>query len=580
MQDILKFFTIFSRKQKKEFIFIFIIMMIGAVLESVGIGAILPLISILGQPDFLTSHPEVAVVTNRLGITNHKELICAGAGALIVFYFAKNVYAAWGIDIQRKFAMKYQVIYSKEIMATYLAKPYTFHLNHNTALLLRNVNAGANIIFNNIFMPVCYLLSEVFTVIAIWLMLIVVDPFTAIVAAGFLATLIYSIIKFFRKKITQQGRIQKDASVEYLKWINQGLGAIKETKILRREYFFLEEFSEGYKKFAKAVQSYGFINALPRIIIELLVVSGILFLILIKMIFGNNPQDIIPILGVLAMAAFRLMPSANRIVTFYNSVKNQMPFFYEMYDVLMEIKERFYHGKNIIPAYKDEKMAFTDKVEIRELSFHYPDCDDRILDGVSFDIKKGKFVGIVGPSGAGKTTFVDLLLGLLPPTGGSILCDGKNINDDIRAWQGNVAYVPQDIYLLDSTIRENIALGVAVDDIDDGLLDIVLDMAELTDLVDSLPDGLDTFVGERGVKISGGQRQRIGIARALYQKPEILVLDEATSALDNETEKNITDTILKFKGKITIVAIAHRVSTLEECDYKIKFEAGKAEIIS
>jgi len=580
MKDILKFFTIFSRRQKKKFIFIFIVMMIGAALESVGIGAILPLISLLGQPDYLVSHPDVAAVTARLGINSHKELICTGAGSLIVFYFLKNVYAAWGVDVQRKFAMKYQMIYSKEIMATYLAKPYAFHLNHNTALLLRNVNVGATMIFNNMFMPVCYLLSEVFTVIAIWLMLIVVDPFTAIVVAGFLAALIYSIIKIFRRKITQQGCIQKDASTEYLKWINQGLGAIKETKILRRESFFLEEFSEGYKKYAKAVQIYGFINALPRIIIELLVVSGILSLILIKIILGNEPQEIIPLLGLLAMAAFRLMPSVNRIVGYYNTMKSQMPFFDDMYDVLIEIKDRLYHGENIISAYNDEKMSFSDKVEIRDLFFHYPGGDEIILDGVSFEIGKGKFVGIVGPSGAGKTTFVDILLGLLKPTGGRILCDGHDINDNIRAWQGNLAYVPQDIYLLDSSIRENIALGVAIEDIDDDLLNRVIAMAELADLVDSLPDGLDTFVGERGVKLSGGQRQRIGIARALYQRPEILVLDEATSALDNETEKSITETILKFKGKITIIAIAHRVSTLEECDYKIKFEAGKAEVIN
>lgn len=549
-------------------------------MESVGIGAMLPIISLLGQPDFLVSHHQVAEVAGNLGITTHKELICAAAGALIFFYFAKNIYAVWGINVQRKFALKYQVIYSKEIMATYLAKPYTFHLNNNTAQLLRNVNVGANIIFNSIFMPVCYLMAEVLTVIAIWIMLVMVDPFTAIVAAGFMAVLIYAIIKYFRRKITHQGHIQKDASVEYLKWINQGLGAIKETKILRREEYFLEEFSDGYKKYAKSVQSYGFINALPRIIIEFLVVTGILVLILVKIICGNEPQDIIPILGVLAMAAFRLMPSANRIVTFYNSMKNQMPFFNEIYDVLMEIKTRLYCGEDIIPAYNNEKMSFMDKVEIKKLSFQYPDANEKILSDVSFEIKKGKFIGIVGPSGAGKTTFVDILLGLLTPTGGRIICDGKNINDDIRAWQGNLAYVPQDIYLLDSSIRENIALGVAIDDIDDELLEKVVAMAELSEFVNDLPEGLDTFVGERGVKLSGGQRQRIGIARALYQKPEILVLDEATSALDNETEKSITETILKFKGKITIIAIAHRVSTLEECDYKIKFEAGKAEIVT
>ena len=325
MKDILKFFTIFTRQQKQNFVFIFIIMLLGAVLESIGIGAILPLISLLGQSDFLLTHPDIAVVASQLGISNHKELICAGALSLILFYFAKNIFMVWGIDIQRKFAMKYQIIYSREIMSIYLDQPYTFYLNHNTAQLLRNVNVGATIIFNSIFMPICYLISEIATVVAIWIMLITVDAFTAIVAAGFMAILIFSIIRFFRRKVVKQGHIQKDANVEYLKWINQGLGAIKETKILRREDFFLSEFSKGYKRYAKAVQNYGFINALPRIIIELLVVSGLLILIIIKILLGDDPQDIIPILGVLAMAAFRLMPSANRIVNYYNRGEQSPP---------------------------------------------------------------------------------------------------------------------------------------------------------------------------------------------------------------------------------------------------------------
>lgn len=579
MKDIFRFFSIFTSKQKKECIFLVIIMLIGAMLESLGIGAILPMISLLGQSDFLITHPDIATMARTIGITNHTELIIAGTLILILLYVAKNLYVAAEIYIQRRFAMKYQVIYSRELMSIYLLKPYTFHVNHNTAHILRNVNTGANMLFNYMFMPICYLISELVTAIAILIMIIVVDACTAVVVAGIMSVIIVAIIRFFRKIILKQGQLQNDASVEYLKWINQGLGAIKETKILRRESFFLSEFSASYKTYAKAVQTYGFIADLPRIIIELLVVCGLLFLILGKVLYGDNPNDIIPLLGVLAMAAFRLMPSANRIVGFYNSIKNQIPFFNEIYDVLLEVKYRLSENRNDDLNYNEECMEFNDKVQIQKVSFKYPDCKEEILNELSLVINKGKFIGIVGPSGAGKTTFVDILLGLLVPTEGKILCDKQDIKDNIRAWQANLAYVPQDIYLLDGSIRENIALGVSVDDIDDDLMYKVLDMSELTEFVNSLPDGWDTFVGERGVKLSGGQRQRIGIARALYQKPEILVLDEATSALDNETEKSITDTILKFKGKITIIAIAHRVSTLEQCDYKIKLEAGKAEIV-
>lgn len=579
MNDILRFLKIFNGKQKKECIFLVIIMLFGAMLESLGIGSILPLISLLGQSNFLVTHPEIANIAKIAGVTTHKELVVAGTLALIILYFAKNMFIAWMIYIQRKLAMKYQIIYSRELMSVYLSKPYTFHINHNTAHILRNVSGGASVLFNNIFMPVCYLVSELVTAAAILVMLIIVDAFTAIVVAGIMSVIVVSIIRSFRKKIIRQGKIQNEASAEYLKWINQGLGAIKETKILRRERFFLFEFSESYTKFAKAAQSYGFIADLPRIIIELLVVCGLLFLILGKVLYGENPNDIVPLLGVLAMAAFRLMPSANRIVGCYNGIKNQIPFFNEIYEILLEAKKMLEKHQAIEENYNEECLQFKKVLQIKDITFKYPDGKELILNGLSLDIIKGKFVGIIGPSGAGKTTFVDILLGLLPPTSGQILCDGRNIFDNIRSWQANLAYVPQDIYLLDGSIRENIALGVDVDNIDDELMNRVLDMVELTEFVNSLPEGADTFVGERGVKLSGGQRQRIGIARALYQKPEILVLDEATSALDNETEKSITDTILKFKGKITIIAIAHRVSTLEQCDYKIKLEAGKAEIV-
>lgn len=576
MKDILKMFSIFTPKQLRECYFLFFVMLIGAVLESVGIGAILPLISLMGQTDWLDRHQELAVIGQRFGVDTHEKLIIAGAIALIGLYVLKNAYIAVEIYLQRSFAKKNQIIYSRELLATYLAKPYIFHVNNNTATLLRNVNAGALVVFNSLLMPVFSLLTELVTALAIWLMLVTVDSFTAIVVAGIMGLMIYAIIRIFRRQVIKQGKLQNEAAAEYIKWINQGLGAVKETKVLRREKFFLEEFNKGYTKYASAVQKYSFLNEMPRIIIETLVVTGLLALIIYKLLNGEKPQDIVPVLGVLALAAFRLMPSANRIVGYYNAIKNQMPFFNEIYPDLMNIKNNLLREDRPVRAENETGLAFRHRLIVDDLVFSYPENQEDILQGVSFEIPKGKFVGIVGPSGAGKTTFVDIMLGLLEPSGGRILCDGVDINKNIRAWQANLAYVPQDIYLIDGTIKENIALGLKYEDIDDNMIDKVLHMAELYDFVYSLPKGAATFVGERGVKLSGGQRQRIGIARALYQCPEVLILDEATSALDNETEKSITDTILKLKGQITIIAIAHRVSTLEQCDFKIKFENGKA----
>lgn len=579
MNDIIRFFSFFTPKQVREVTFIFVMMVIGAILESVGIGAILPLISFMGQPDILSEYPHVLSLFMHLGLNSYENILVAGVLALVILYILKNVYITWEIYIQRSFAKKIQTLYAKELLATYLSKPYIYHVNNNSAVILRNVTSGPGILFSSMLMPIFYILSEIITVIAIWIMLLTVDTITAIAIACIVVIVVFSVIYLFKKTIARQGKIQNDSIAEYLKWVNQSIGAIKETKILRRESYFLCEFVRSYAKYAKTSQICGFLSDIPRVLTEVIVVFGLLLLILFKIVFGENPSEIVPVLGLLAMAAFRLMPSANRIISYYNSLKAQMPFFNEVYEILLEIKERLLTGKNALLGCADQKMCFKDVVKVDKVSFSYVEKDELILDEISFNIYKGDFVGVIGPSGSGKTTFVDILLGLLTPSSGRILCDSQNINSNIRGWQANLAYVPQDIYLIDGSIKENIAIGVSIGDINNELIDNVLEMAELTDFVSTLPNGVETFVGERGVKLSGGQRQRIGIARALYQKPEILVLDEATSALDNETEKSITDTILKFKGKITIIAIAHRVSTLEQCDYKIKLEAGKAEIV-
>ena len=579
MNDIIKFFSIFTPKQLRECVFIFLVMIIGGILESAGIGAILPLISLMEKPAFLDGYPYLSDISHKFGITTHEQLLIAGALALIALYVLKNIYITWEIYIQRSFVKRAQELYAREFLGTYLAKPYLYHINHNSAILLRNVSSGPGIIFSNMLMPIFYIITELVTVMAIWIMLLAVDAVTAITIALIMVIIVFSVTRSFRKTIVRQGAIQNKSVAEYLKWINQSVGAIKETKILGCESFFLSEFEKSYNKYAETTLICGFLGDIPRILIEVIVVSGLLGLIIFKLAFGGNPSEIVPVLGVLAMAAFRLMPSANRIISYYNAVKSYIPFFNEVYGILLGIKDRLAMDKQVLFNDVYQKLSFKDTIKVDRVSFSYAEKSELILNEVRFEIHKGDFVGVVGPSGAGKTTFVDILLGLLQPTSGSIKCDNCEIRDNIRGWRANLAYVPQEIYLIDGSIRENIALGESEDKIDDDLIEKVLSMAELDTYVKTLPDGLDTFVGERGVKLSGGQRQRIGIARALYQKPEVLILDEATSALDNETEKAITATILKFKGQITIIAIAHRVSTLEACDYKIKLENGKAEII-
>lgn len=576
MKLFLKIFSIFTPKEQRYCVFLVAAMMVGAALEAVGIGAILPLISLMGQPDFLARHTEIADYAARVGITTHTELIVGISLLLILLYIMKNLYLAWQLRLQINFSITNQIQFSKELMASYLAKPYLFHLNHNTATLLRNVHSGGVVVFSNILVPAFQLLTEIITALIIWLMLVFVDPFTAIIVAGVMGGMIYALLRSFRRKIDEIAQIQNTYVGAYIQSVNQGLGAIKETKVMRKEQAFLQIFAQNYEKSGLASQQFLFLNQLPRIIIETLIVCALLLLIVEKVALGNTPMEIVPLLGVLALAAFRLMPSANRIVTLSNGIKFQIPLFDELYRELLALKSRKYHRRDLKLADNPPPLPFTKAICVEHLGFYYPGTSEEVLTDVSFSIPKGSFVGILGPSGAGKTTFVDILLGLFVPTRGRITVDGVDIRHELRAWQANIAYVPQSIYLTDATIRENVALGESPDEIDEARVHRALAMAELDAFVNAQEQGLDTMVGERGVKLSGGQRQRIGIARALYQQPEVLILDEATSALDTETEKSITDTILKFKGQITIIAIAHRVSTLEACDFKVMFEAGTA----
>lgn len=579
MKLLLRVLSIFTPQECCRCFLIIIAMIFGAALEAIGIGAILPLISLMGQSDFLLLHPDISAEAMRLGIHSHTQFVVSISILLIMVYILKNSYLAWQMRMQISFSLSHQISFSRALMENYLAKPYLFHLDHNTAVLLRNVNNGGNVIFTSMLVNIFQMLTEIVTATMIWAMLVFVDPFTSIVVAGAMAALIYALIRFFRYRISEVGKIQNKYSARYIQSVNQGLGAIKETKVMRKEHFFLQEFTKNYKKYGNAYRQYLFLNQLPRMIIETLVVCALLLLIIGKIFVGNTPSEIVPLLGLLALAAFRLMPSANRIVSLSNDLKFQKPLFDELYHELITIKERKLCQQ--VTAFDSPRVpiSFSKKICVEHLAFSYSGIDEEVLSDIDFSIPKGSFVGIVGPSGAGKTTFVDILLGLLKPTKGGITIDGVNIQENIRGWQMNIAYVPQTIYLVDATIRENVALGEADNEIDDVRLKEALVMAELDEFVSSQPLGVQTVVGERGVKLSGGQRQRIGIARALYQQPKVLILDEATSALDTETEKSITNTILKFKGQITIISIAHRLSTLEECDFKVKFENGKAEIL-
>lgn len=576
MNSFLKIFKILTPKQMRFCVLLIVLMFIVSLLEAFGIGLLYPLINIIGNPDWLEKHQRISKTLLHIGIDSHRKLIIFSSISLFLFYFFKNFLILLQGKIQISFSTKNQLDYSKRLYSYYMKKDYIYHLNTNISIFNRNIGIASLTIFSEILVNTFQIITNFVTCFVIGIFIAYMDWFIALCVVLFVVPLIFFMLKFFRKKIGIAGELQNNQNVENFKWINQGFSSIKETKVKQCEDFFIKQYNESYTVFAKCQYDYLTIQRYPKSLIELITIGGILLLIAVKMLFSKETSTLIPTLGVLALAAVRLMPALNQIVAMFNQIKFKMPLLNEIFDDLMIVRDlKNADEQNLIKS-NGKVITFTDNICVKHLSFRYPGKDYDVFDDVSFTIPKGSFVGIVGPSGAGKTTFVDILLGLLPATDGKICVDGADIATSISSWLNHISYVPQQIYLIDGSIKENIAFGLDSAEVNDERINQVLKMAELYDFVQSLPEKENTSVGDRGARLSGGQRQRIGIARALYSAPSVLVLDEATSALDNETEKQITDTILKLKGEITIIAIAHRLSTLENCDFKIKFEGGKA----
>lgn len=578
MRSLLKIFTILTSKQQHICVLLVFLMLIIAVFEAFGIGLLYPLITIIGDPQWLEHHEKISSFIAKFGINSQRKLIFFSSLGLFFFYVFKNILILWQGKMQIGFSLNNQRDYSKRLYSYYMRKPYLFHVNTNISVISRNILDGGIAIFSDILICALQIITNIITVLVIWGFICFIDFGIAVSVAFVMGPMVFGILNFFRKKINESGTIQFEALVQNGKWVNQGFFSIKETKVMQTEEYFISQFDKSYSKYADCAKYFLFVNRFPKSIIELVTIGGILILIAVKMVFDSNPASLIPTLGVLALAAVRLMPSLNQMVSMFNSIKFRLPLFNEMYEDMLVVRNSKDIDEQNKSLKKKVKLNFENEIAVQNLTFAYPNKEEPVLSDVSFTISKGTFVGITGPSGAGKTTFVDILLCLLTPKSGKIIVDGTDIFENISGWLENIAYVPQNIYLIDGTIKENIALGVAPEDVDEDRIQEVLKMAELYDFVQTLPKKENEDAGDRGAKLSGGQRQRIGIARALYHHPEILVLDEATSALDNETEKLITETILKLKGKITIIAIAHRLTTLENCDFKIRFENGTAEV--
>ena len=561
-----------NRKQKINIGFLLMLMIIGALLETVVVSLVLPLVSVIMNPDMIHSNKWLNMVYAFLGCKTDNSFLIAIISAMIAGYVFKNIFLYYMYYQQAKFVTENQFRMSKKLLQNFLNKPYEYYLNASTGNIIRIIQGDVGNVFallNN----VLQFMTECFVAISLVVLLLIVDPvMTLLILAILLITMIGS--KFvFKGKLAKAGEEAQHYSGMMNKWMIHSIEGIKDIKILHKEDSFVQIYEENGIKNTIAQRKNATLSQAPRLLIEGISMCGMLLMLAVMLASGREISGMLAQISAFAMAAVRLMPSANRMNTYINAISFLEPSLRtvcENADVTDNIKTK----SNTKTNAEDTKLEIKDKIEIKELLYQYPKAEAPIFNHVEMTIPVGKSVAIIGPSGAGKTTIVDILLGLLEPQEGKILADGVDVNQNYAGWLAKIGYIPQTIFMIDDSIKNNIAFGVPEDEIDEDRVWEVLEEAQLTNHIRSLPKGIHTGIGEKGVRMSGGQRQRLGIARALYHNPEILVFDEATSALDNDTEAAIMESINHFRGKKTMVIIAHRLGTIKDCDLVYRVEHG------
>lgn len=564
-----KLLHLLDRKQKLKTLGILVLMILGAGFEVVGISLVMPFMALIQDPTMIHKFRLGYLITNYISTNIHGMVIIAGI-LLLTLFLVKNSYLSFMYYAQFRFIYSLEVLMSQSLLKSYLYRPYTFHLQKNTAELLRNLTIEILAVFNQVLIPLLILLSEIMVVSVMMGVLFFMDPVIAGLASAILGSLGYVFFRTIRKKIGHIGKKHQHYHEQIIKWINQSLGGIKETIILKREDFFVQSFSKNMYELSRTQFYPQVINQLPRLFIETLMITLLTVVILIFQIRGQSLASMIPTLTLFALAGFRLMPSVNRILSTLTTIR----YFKSSVDVVYQDLKNSLIQQEPLPQKNQERFPFYKAIEIKNVSYQYPESVRFILKNISLTIHRGESVAFVGPTGSGKTTLIDLILGLLIPTTGKICIDGRDLHQNLGAWQRTIGYIPQSIYLIDDTILRNVALGIPDDQINEANVWKALKIAQLEKFVCALPEQAQTQVGERGIRFSGGERQRIGIARALYHDPEIIVMDEATSSLDNDTEFEITKAINYLSSYKTLIMIAHRLTTVQNCSSIYQISEG------
>lgn len=574
--------AILNKEQKRNCCLVFLFILVSSVFEMLGVGSLLPFLESMLNPDTIMQKWYGRILTSIFGVNDSTTLLILLGTGVVLLYLVKNAVVLLSVFVQNKLNARINRELATSMLNSYMKRPYMFFLEHNSADIMRGVSSDVNGVFG-IISNMFKMLAEMLKCAAIATLLLTVDFMMAIEIVGLAGICLLAVTLGFKGIMSDMGRKQREASKKCHKHAYQAITGIKEITVMRRRENFVKRYDEAAELRRETNLAYNFIIACPNRMIEAVCISGIMAVMCLRIAQGVDMAKFVPQLGLFAVAAFQILPSIANISACISGLVFYRPTLEEAYENITAARQ--YHdetpklsniGSTACLTQNNGRAGFNDKIEVENIVWKYENTDKNVLEGLSLEIYKGQSIAFIGSSGAGKTTLADIILGLLPPQEGTVKVDGKSIYAIPDEWSRMIGYVPQSVFLIDDTIRNNVAFGLLPDEIDDEKIWEALEQAQLAKFVRSLPKGIDTIVGERGVRFSGGQRQRVAIARALYYNPDILVLDEATSALDNETENAVMESIEALQGSKTLIIVAHRLSTIKSCDKIFEIVEGKA----
>jgi len=570
--------------KKVELLIMAFVLFAVSLLDTIGIGLIGPFMGLATSPNIVFQNGFLHNIYTQLGFSSTNQFIAFSGFAIVIIFYLKSFLNFRMQEYIFKFSLSQWGKLVDRLVKAYLAADYTFHLQRNTSTILQTLLVETDRFSHSILIPLLISISNVAVISFLLILLAWTSPLGTLTIMGIILVT-FLISNSFKERMSRWNQEGSDAQNQIIQAINHGMGGIKETKVIGCESYFQKQIRALAKTYADSIGSVLVFGNLPRILIEALLITFLIGFTSIFLVIGQEPQKLVSVLSVFAVASIRMLPAASALVGASATVRSYSYIVDKLYLDLKEVEDKTPAANLILPISKLESskkiwqaerqaMVFTDRVALQQVSYSYPNSTKLAIHDVSLTVQKGQAIALIGKSGAGKTTLVDIILGLLLPQGGDIQVDGVSVYQNLRQWQNLIGYIPQSIFLMDDTVERNIAFGVPDEHIDSQRLQESIEAAQLLELIADLPDGVKTRIGERGLRLSGGQRQRIGIARALYHEREILVLDEATSALDNETEGLVNEAIKSLSGQKTLIIIAHRLSTVEHCDRIYLIEQG------